>query len=267
MKTRFYTPHYLLQPYVEAYAAVDVGQINRILAQNPTHRTIFCFDIMQRHIRIAGRPNDHYSLSVRGAVDQYISIEGSPQKVLQVIFKPCGAYRFFRMGMDAFVNYGTDIRLIFSDIQSTVAKMEDLYPDTVRCIGALEEYLLSKIHKSTGGIRQLEQIAFACNEIKMSYGDVKIKELCRHVNMSETQFRLHFTEKIGISPKSFCQIEKMNHVDSIIRANDEIDWAEICGRLNYYDQNHFIKNFKFHFGCTPSQMLKNKIAGYADTIA
>lgn len=256
MKISSFLPHPSLQPYIEAYSIMERGEDEIITDHYPMYKTFMCFDITQKHLGIIGLPDFDFSLGFSGVCDRHLALKSTPQKLLQVVFKPHGAYRFFNMNMAGLVNNGTDVQLLLPDMKDVVAKMEELYPQELKCMEVLETYFLQRIKKREKYIKNLDQIAFACAEIKRFMGDIKIKELCHKVNMSETRFRLHFAEKIGISAKSFCQIEKMNRVESILQQDKMIDWKELCEKLNYYDQNHFIKSFKAHFGCTPKQFLR-----------
>lgn len=224
-----------------------------------------CFDITKNHFRFGedafrfsegSGPN---SLCFVGVLDQYFSVESTPQKILQVVFTPCGAFRFLRMSMSTFTNVGTDAQVLFTDIRDTIARMEDFHGNEETCIMLLEQYFLGRLRNTSLRLSEekVTQISYACQLIKNTAGNISIKKLCRLVNISENRFRVHFNEKVGVSPKAFCQTERLFQVKEILLNSEDADWIALCENFNFFDQAHFIKSFKTQFGCTPRQFVKS----------
>ncbi len=263
MKTTIHIPHIALQKYIEAFVVLEISEREVIKDFYPTNFTIMCFDITKKHFRVDdtaihfSEVSDSAPLSFVGVVDHYFFVKSTPEKTIQVIFKPYGAFRFLEEEMSEFTNLGTDARFILPDIKDTIARMEDLYESETDCIKLLESYFLERVRKDNFQTdTALDKISFACNEIKKNSGDIRIKELCRKINMSETRFRVHFSKKVGISPKTFCRIEKLNKINKVLLEKDGTDWIDLCEAFNFFDQAHFIHSFKTHFGCTPTQFIK-----------
>ncbi|PWL24467.1 MAG: hypothetical protein DCO96_13380 [Fluviicola sp. XM-24bin1] len=61
---------------------------------------------------------------------------------------------------------------------------------------------------------------------------------------------------LGIGPKSFTKINRFKEVLACISTHPEYDWQDLLYRFGYYDQAHFIKDFKRYTGKTPSEFLK-----------
>lgn len=230
----------------------------------PTNAALMCFDITQKHFRFGDEAfsfsdaSDTVSLCFVGVLDRYFPVESVPRTILQVVFSPSGAYHFFKNNMSSFTNLGVNAQFMHADIGDTIARMEDAHLHKITCIKLLEDYFLGRLYNNETVTNNAAKIQFACNEIIRSAGNIRISELCSTINMSENRFRVHFNEQIGISPKTFCRIEKLKQINTILENDENADWMELCHTYNFFDQAHFIKGFKSYFGCTPTQFLKKQ---------
>jgi AraC-like DNA-binding protein len=89
--------------------------------------------------------------------------------------------------------------------------------------------------------------------IQKSRGVIRIEELSRSIGMSTTTLGDQFREKVGFGPKTFSRIVRFNHINSFIGRQQHTDWQELVYTYGFFDQNHFIKEFKRFYGCTPSE--------------
>lgn len=95
-------------------------------------------------------------------------------------------------------------------------------------------------------------------------GNLSIKELARRHHRSVRQLQRYFKQYTGITPKQFARLIRFKalYKNSVLRQIQPRDYF----RYGYFDQMHFIKDFKAHLGVTPSSIAdasfkqKNKIA-------
>ena len=78
-----------------------------------------------------------------------------------------------------------------------------------------------------------------------------------HINSYKTLSRL-FQEVIGISPKEYVQIKRINQSLSLFASTKDIKSQDLADKLGYYDSAHFINEFKKYTGKTPKS-LKNSL--------
>jgi AraC-like DNA-binding protein len=96
-------------------------------------------------------------------------------------------------------------------------------------------------------------ISWVVNQIISTHGTIRINELAQDVVLSRRQFGRKFTERIGISPKTFSQIVQFQYAINL--ANEKNKFVDIAFEAGYTDQSHFIKEFRKHTASTPSEFF------------
>ena len=77
-----------------------------------------------------------------------------------------------------------------------------------------------------------------------TFNTVNITEYASLANMSMRNFERRFTEQVGTSPKLFCRLVRFNTAMQLKMAHPKKSWTEIAYECGYFDQMHFIKDFK-----------------------
>jgi methylphosphotriester-DNA--protein-cysteine methyltransferase len=65
-------------------------------------------------------------------------------------------------------------------------------------------------------------------------------------------FVRHFRKHVGLSPKRFARVRRLQRVLQSIPDSGGIDWCDIAARHCYTDQSHFIHDFRDLTGLTPA---------------
>lgn len=97
------------------------------------------------------------------------------------------------------------------------------------------------------------------DRIKETSGTVLVKELYTSLNVSKSTLEQHFNREIGLTPKEFCRIEKINAFIQMYKHNMEQSLTELTYRCGYYDQSHLIKDFQYFLNTSPKRFLISNI--------
>jgi AraC-like DNA-binding protein len=101
-------------------------------------------------------------------------------------------------------------------------------------------------------------IDFAVNKIVSSPNQMSIEQISNKVGYSQKHLIKLFKDNVGLTPKGFLKIIRFQKAIEEIASAKETNWAGIAYESGYYDQAHFINDFKSFSGYTPEQYLKKQ---------
>ncbi|WP_420317986.1 helix-turn-helix domain-containing protein [Ekhidna sp.] len=96
------------------------------------------------------------------------------------------------------------------------------------------------------------------DRIKNSCGTVSVKEIYNTLNVSKSKLEQHFNREIGLTPKEFCKIEKINCFINSYVSNPNQSLTELTYQCGYYDQSHLIKDFKYFLDTSPKKYFNSE---------
>ena len=101
-------------------------------------------------------------------------------------------------------------------------------------------------------------IEFAVNKIVNSPNQMSIEQISNKVGYSQKHLIKLFKDNVGLTPKGFLKIIRFQKAIEEIGVSQKADWTGIAYESGFYDQAHFINDFKAFSGYTPNQYLKKK---------
>jgi AraC-like DNA-binding protein len=86
-----------------------------------------------------------------------------------------------------------------------------------------------------------------------------LPEIIKGFAINERTLQRKFLKRVGISPKKLVRIVRINYLWEKIKNNSAIDYQDMIFEGNYFDQTHFIKDFKAITGETPDYFFKRDL--------
>lgn len=158
----------------------------------------------------------------------------------------------------------TELTNINPDLVSVIGKEAAILDERVaeaasneERVAIVSEFLLSKLNT---GRRELPPLHIAAKTIIDSQGAVSIEELAGEHGYSRRQFERKFKEFAGLSPKLFARVARFQSATQF-KLDGCRDLTEIAYACGYYDQSHFINDFREFSGYTPSEYFWNIAEG------
>ena len=107
-------------------------------------------------------------------------------------------------------------------------------------LALLQQFLIKQF------MRQAEDpvFEFCVAKIASSKGKITIRELEKKTGYGSRWLNMKFKEKLGISPKNLSTIIRFNQYYIAVANNSEMDFMQHAFYDHYYDQSHFLKEFK-----------------------
>ena len=116
----------------------------------------------------------------------------------------------------------------------------------------LEDILKQEAHICNKDIVN-STVAESIERIKDSSGIIKVKDIYSSLKVSKSKLEQHFNREIGLTPKEFCKIEKINSFINMYKNNEDQNLTELTYKCGYYDQSHLIKDFKYFLETSPKK--------------
>jgi len=95
------------------------------------------------------------------------------------------------------------------------------------------------------------------NKIKATGGTMPVKKLAEGEYISERQLNRIFEKAIGLSPKMFSRVVRINNAIKTYKANNIFNFTYVSYDSGFYDQSHLIREFYQFCGTTPSNFINN----------
>jgi AraC-like DNA-binding protein len=95
-------------------------------------------------------------------------------------------------------------------------------------------------------------IALALREFAKRPHDTRISAVTGMSNLSPKRFIERFKTTVGVTPKHYCRILRFQHALSHAENGHRMDWTRIAMDCGYFDQAHFIHDFRAFAGITPT---------------
>lgn len=121
----------------------------------------------------------------------------------------------------------------------------------------MSDYLEEKLRRPH---RELPGVHRSVRSIIAAKGDMNIVNLAREYCLSTRQFERKFKEIAGLSPKLYTRVVRFQAATQF-RLNGVRDLTEIAYACGYYDQSHFISDFREFSGYTPKEYFWNEAEG------
>lgn len=245
-------PSLALSPYVKHYwflkAGVKIDTPQRVISDGYIslvfHRgsqmNLASDHTLQERAFLSGQ-NIKYSDFIRTGNTDMISIT----------FRPHGARMFFRLPMDDIFNQSVAIdALECPELIELDDKLMNTF-DRKICIDHIESFLLKRLSLSNEyNFKRVDAAIRAINQ-----GEANIDLLTQICCLSYKQFKRIFAEYVGSNPKDFLRIVRFQRALHVMQTSPQLSLTDMTFECGFYDQPHFVREFKYFTGYTPKEYL------------
>ncbi|MEW6193592.1 MAG: helix-turn-helix domain-containing protein [Bacteroidota bacterium] len=123
-------------------------------------------------------------------------------------------------------------------------------------IKVFEDYLIKNVMPE---VYEPDEIDLIYEKIISQNGNSTIAEILEEINLNHRTLRRLFLKRIGISMKKLLGIIRVNYVWNYSRKAAEFEPHNITFNCRYFDQSHFINDFKKIIGETPRSFFKRNL--------
>jgi hypothetical protein len=261
MNYQTYRPHYDLESIVKFYWTLEVpfdskNQKQKIVPDGCIEMTFNFGDKIKRYISendyilhpnamIMGQRTKSYYILPVGNVDTFA-----------ICFYPIGFTSFVKTPLEKLVDKETPIAELFGQAEADQLEQQMIQANnTLKRIDIINAFFLKKLNEKntiSNVVKSTVDVLLKTN------GATPINVILKDDISKRRQLERHFKRQIGISPKQLGRAIRLQTTLKLLLNKKSETLTEIAYESDYFDQNHFIKDFKELVGVTPKEFLDNE---------
>lgn len=245
--TRF-EPSEPLKPFIEHYWALrfdlqDEPPYTQTVLSFPNVNLAFEQDELGRRALLYGIPEHPFKRELNGA-----------GRVLGVKFIAGGFYPFWQQNVSELTGKTIAATELFgSKLNDEAHKLLDAADDATMAELA-ENILLQQL--PTRDV-QAEHAAQIVREIMNDRSIIKVEQISERYHISVRQLQRIFSKYIGVSPKWVIKRYRIQEAALRLEQDRTVQLVDLAAQLGYFDQAHFINDFKSVLGQSPLAHIRS----------
>lgn len=190
-----------------------------------------------------------------GASSQHQTIDTDEQKLVAgVVFRPGGTRAFMPAPAHEIADLDVPLddlwgRRLGTALRDRLLEVEGIEPR----LAVMERFL----HERWKPRPTHRAVALAVDLFHRRPELITVSRVTDLTGLSAKRFIEHFKREIGLTPKRYCRVLRFQ---SAVRraAREDIDWTRVAADGGYFDQSHFIHDFRAFAGLTPSEYERSR---------
>lgn len=173
-----------------------------------------------------------------------------------ICFYPYGFANFANTSLENLVDKEIPIDTLFDELSAkTLEQKMSNASNTQKRIEIIESFLLNKLNESTTVANIVKKTV---DMLVNTNGSSSIHTILKDDLSKRRQLERKFKKQIGISPKQLSKLIRLHTALKIMLNGNDDNLTNIAYKSDYFDQAHFIKDFKEFTGTTPKDFLGNE---------
>lgn len=176
--------------------------------------------------------------------------------IIAARFQPDGFIPFSSYSIQQMENKAVALQSLFGENVLTLEQQvlsADTNDNRIRFISSF----LCKRLQTPEAINRITKLSI--DALLQSNGQINIDELAERLQINRRQLERRFSSTIGLSPKQLSKFIRLQTTLKIMNEKKFTSLTSLAYENGYYDQAHFIKDFKEFTGLSPRQF-------YADSL-
>ncbi len=261
MDYQTYTPHTDLKTIVKCYWTLEVP------AQRETQKQLILPDGCVEVCFILGDDVKRYTSDtdfviqprqmVLGQITEQFYIEPTGYvNTFAIRFYPYGFSNLIEWPLNALANKETPLQVLFGNsLSNQLSKKINEAKSTEERVKITESFLFERLNNR---VIVDNIVNSTINTLFLSKGTRPINDILKDNLAKRRQLERKFTKQIGLSPKQLGKVIRLQATLQLLLNQTTETLTDIAYQSEYYDQAHFIKDFKEFTGVTPKEFLTDE---------
>lgn len=253
MQYREIIPGHLLKQYVKCYYTYESGSD---LAFEDTVFPSGCMEIIFNLGSGRWQTGDEYVITPPvefwGQIVKPLPVKSiGKNTMLGIRFYPHAAACFINDEIDQFNNQVVDLKDIAGTAVSQLHMQLLETTDSNNRIALIETFLLERLSACGKKMNKIGVVNDIMNEIGREDFYENINGLALRYGITSRYLQKLFLQYTGLTPKLYTKINRFQNSLKLVSKKDR-SLTSIAYDCGYFDQSHFIREFKYFTGSTPS---------------
>lgn len=185
--------------------------------------------------------------------ENFIIHDANKISVMGVHFKAGGGSAFFNLPVSELYNERISLNEVWKTRASELRDRLLQQSSPERRFWILEQFLMQMMRLPDDH----PAVNFALQQFQQS-ANLMISAVVEQTGLSNRYFNQLFRNQVGVTPKLFCRIQRFQNALKMLSVRTPVDWMEIALTCGYFDQAHFIHDFRAFADCTPTEYLTQR---------
>lgn len=257
MNYQVYEPSAELQPFIKCFWTLEddgnAGSSRQRVLPDGCMEMIFHYgDLYRQHFEDGSSIIQPRSF-IYGQITKFLEIEPTGTTgLVSARFLPGGLAPFLAVPLAALEDKAVSLLELFGERGRSLEEKVIAATAASERIALIESFLLSIPVEPAA----IDGIAKACVQVIFeSQGQMAAAELADSLNISRRNMERRFTSAIGMSPKQLSKVIRLQTAIKMLGENKFTSLTALAYESGYYDQAHFIKDFKEFAGISPKSFF------------
>jgi AraC-like DNA-binding protein len=193
---------------------------------------------------------------VSGVQSRAVELDTSrPLSLIGARFKPGGACALLGTPAGELHDCRVSLETVWGYRAEQLREQLNLEKQPLRRFRILEDFLAERLY---GKPPVSDVVRHSVEAIHAAAETVSVQALALGGAMSAVRFSTLFRDQVGVTPKSYAKIVRLQRAVAAIGRTSDVDWGSIALGCGYFDQAHFNHDFRNFCGMAPSQYLADR---------
>jgi AraC-like DNA-binding protein len=174
-------------------------------------------------------------------------------RLVGVHFKPWGLSPFIDMPASELRDRWVPVDAVWQRSADRIRNQIGDIATAAETLHAVERELRARLADTPS--RGLDLVQHTAGRLETLHGAVPVGALADAAGVSGNHLAAQFKSHVGVTPKRVARIYRFARLILSVDARRPVDWPDLAHAAGYFDQAHFIREFKDFTGLTPTEYL------------
>lgn len=261
MNYQTYEPSTLLAPLVKCFWSLEAPATpvpeKQVIVPDGCMELIIHYGDLYQQFRAGGSSLIQPRSFVFGQISDTLEIAPTGHTgMIAARFHPDGFTPLAAIPLADMENRAVDLTELFGEDGKLLEEEVLVAASTLERIQCMEAFLLARLNK----LEVIDRIVKSSVEILLDQaGQVRVEEIAERLKVQRRQLERKFSTAVGLSPKQLSKIVRLQATLKQLHQNPTLSLTELAYQNGYFDQSHFIKDFKNFTGMSPKKFYADHL--------